>query len=389
MNDVKIKLSDLRKQIQQYMILQRKQAADVFQGKGTEQKLEHVIFADPRKSYLNGEYVDRLVLFLRGTGCTWVNDTGGCTFCGFWNATNFGVKISNQEYLQQVKQALLDRKIDAKKYKIISLYNDGSLFEEREIEFEVVLQICRMIAEKLPIQRIVIETKIIDLDETKIIALTQALPEIELEIAVGFESANQLVRDLCINKNFSNQIFEKNVEMLQNNGVRLVPLIIVKPPFLTEKMAIEDLVASLIYLDSFNLPRIDLELATIEQHTLMHDLWKHELYTLPRLWTVCEVLKRRETLELKTEIYISPPNYTVEALAYSENCSACNSVVTEAMNTFNRTQAASAFDGITCECETSWQQLIDENQPTVLLTHIAFTFQTLLEKENLIEGIME
>jgi len=380
-----MKQSDLRKQIQQYMVLQRKRAADIHQMDRAHQKLEHVIFAEPRNSYLNGEYVDRLVLFLRGTGCTWANDTGGCTFCGFWNATNFGVKISNQDYLNQIKQALQDEHIDAQNYQIISLYNDGSLFEEREIEFEVVLQICRMIVEELSIHRIVIETKIIDLDESKIIALTKVLDGIELEIAVGFESANHLVRDLCINKNFSKPIFEKNVEMLQRHGVRLVPLIMVKPPFLTEKMAIEDLIASLIYLESFNLPRIDLELATIEQHTLMHDLWRHKLYTPPRLWTIREILKQRETLELNTEIYLSPPNYSVEALAYSENCPACNPVMTKAMHSFNRTQTANAFDFITCECETPWQQLIDDSKPTDLLTHIAFTFKTLLEKENLIK----
>jgi len=377
-----MKRSDLRKQIQQYMAQQRKRAAAVYQQERTHQTLDQLIFAEPRKSYLNGAYVDRLVLFLRGTGCTWVNDTGGCTFCGFWNATNFGERIANQDYLHQIKQALLDRDIEAQNYQIICLYNDGSLFEEREIEFEVVLQICRMIVKQLSIRRIVIETKIIDLDEAKIIALTQTLDGIELEIAVGFESANHLVRDLCINKHFSDHIFEKNVEMLQRHGVRLVPLIMVKPPFLTEKIAIDDVVASFSYLEPFNLPRIDLELATIEQHTLMHNLWQHKLYTTPRLWTIREILKRRETLGLKTEIYISPPNYTVEALAYSENCPACNPAMTKAIHTFNRTQTANAFDFITCKCETPWQQLIeDESKPTDLLSHIALTFHKLLEQE--------
>ncbi len=380
------KQNELRTQIRQYMTRLRKQAATVHhvQIHRSHQELEEVIFTDLRKSYLNGEYVDRLVLFLRGTGCKWVSDNGGCTFCGFWNATNFGEKIPNEDYFHQTTQVLLDSEIDAKNYHIISLYNDGSLFEEREIEFDVVLKICQMIAQLPSIQRIVIETKVIDLEEEKIVALTQVLGETELEIAVGFESANQLIRELCINKNFSAPLFEQKVEMLQRHGVRLVPLIMIKPPFLTEKMAIEDVVASLVYLESFNLPRIDFELATIEKHTLMHDLWKHDLYTPPRLWTLNEILNRRETLELKTEIYISPPNYTVKALAYSENCSDCNQDMNNAIQAFNRSQTATAFNGITCECKMPWQQLIqNDRKPANLLTHIESIFQNLLKTETL------
>lgn len=233
-----VKQSELRSQIRQYMTKLRKQAAHIHR---SHNELEEVIFTDLRKSYLHGEYVDRLVLFLRGTGCTWANDNGGCTFCGFWNATNFGNKIPNEDYLHQVSLVLSNSDVIAQNYPIFSLYNDGSLFEEREIDFDVVLQICSMIAEVPSARRIVIETKVIDIEEEKIAALKKVLGTIELEIAVGFESANETVRNLCVNKNFSLELFEEKLEILQRHGVRLVPLIMLKPPFLTEKMAIEDI----------------------------------------------------------------------------------------------------------------------------------------------------
>jgi len=92
------------------MVGLRKQAATDHQEPihRSHDELEEVIFTDKRKSYFHGEFVDRLVLFLRGTGCSWVSDHGGCTFCGFWNATNFGEKIAKEDYLHQVSHVLAD-----------------------------------------------------------------------------------------------------------------------------------------------------------------------------------------------------------------------------------------------------------------------------------------
>jgi len=367
------------------MVGLRQQAATNHQApvERSHDELEKVLFTDTRKSYLHGEFVDRLVLFLRGTGCTWVSDNGGCTFCGFWNATNFGEKIPNEDYLHQVSQVLADPEVGVENYPIISLYNDGSLFEEREIAFDVVLTICQMLAKLPSIKRIVIETKIIDINEEKVAALTQALGTIELEIAVGFESANEVIRNVCINKSFPLPIFEKKTDLLQRYGVRLVPLIMVKPPFLTEQMALDDVVASLVYLEPFNLARIDFELATIEAHTLMHDLWQQGLYTTPRLWTLKAILEQRDALGLKTELYISPPTYSVESLAYSENCPSCNPAMQQAIHGFNRSQSVSAFDGIECACKASWQKnLQDEIQPDDLLPHIETVFGQLTANKN-------
>jgi len=238
-----------------------------------------------------------------------------------------------------------------------------------------------MIAKIPTVRRIVIETKVIDIHEEKIVALTQVLGDIELEIAVGFESANEVIRNVCINKSFPLHIFEKKVEVLKRHGVRLVPLIMLKPPFLTEKMALDDVVNSLIYLEPFHLARIDFELATIEQHTLMYDLWQQGLYTTPRLWTLQTILEQRDALGLKTELYISPPTYSVESLAYSENCPSCNPAMQQAIHGFNRSQSVSAFDGIECACKTSWQQTLhDEIHLDDLLPHIESVFGQLTAK---------
>jgi len=353
--------TELRNGIRDYMRDLRHRAAAEHAGEIDLLQLEQVVFTELRKGYLNGRYVDRIVLFLRGTGCSWVGSTGGCTFCGFWNATNFGVKIPADKYMAQVLRVMDDPSTKSQNFPIVCLYNDGSLLVEQEMDFSALKDICDLISKGKSVRRIVIEAKVIDITENKIAELKEHLNGKELEIAVGFESANELIRDLCINKGFSRVVFESKVRLLQQYDVNLVPLIMVKPPFLTEKQAIEDVIESLKYLEQFKLPRIDLELATIEDNTIMHDLWKYGLYTTPRLWSVIEILRVRAALALRTPLFISPPNYTVAAKDYSSNCPRCTDATVAAIEEYNKHFSdVDVFDSLDCTCRVEWENSLNQ-----------------------------
>lgn len=339
--------------------------------------LQKIVFCDRRKGYLDGQYVDRIVLFLRGSGCNLANRTGGCTFCGFWDVTTFGSKIRDEDYIQQVENVIKDVKLDFSQYPIVCMYNDGSMLEESEISLNVVLGLCRKLAARDHVKRIVIEAKVVDITRKKVSQLREAVGSKEFEIAVGFESANELVRDHCINKNFERQQFETNYHLLKEYGITLIPLVMVKPPFLTESQAIEDVVNTFEYLEPFKLQRIDLELATIEKNTLVHELWECGMYTTPRLWSVIEILKRKEESGLKTPIFLSPPNYTATAYDYSLNCPACSDQVIEAIKEYNRKWDNSVFDSLECSCKEEWQKSLEINIPD---KHLLDQIESMLEK---------
>lgn len=341
------------------------------------ERLQKIVFCDIRKGYLNGQYVDRIVLFLRGSGCNLANRTGGCTFCGFWDVTTFGSKIKDEDYMLQVENVIKDEELNFSQYPIVCMYNDGSMLEESEISLNVVLGLCRKLAARGHVKRIVIEAKVVDINRKKVSQLREAIGSREFEIAVGFESANELVRDHCINKNFERQQFETNYHILKEYGITLIPLVMVKPPFLTESQAIEDVVNTLEYLEPFNLQRIDLELATIEKNTLVHELWESGMYTTPKLWSVIEILNRKEVLGLKTPIFLSPPNYTATAYDYSLNCPACSDQVIEAIKEYNRKWDNSVFDSLECSCKQEWQKSLEINIPNI---HLLDQIENILEK---------
>lgn len=377
----------LRKQIRNYIRRLREQARHENLPKLVSIQPSKVVFTEERKGYLDGQYVNRFVLFMRGTGCSWVTQSGGCSFCGFWDSTNFGQKITDADNMAQVVNVINDDSIDFEQYPIICLYNDGSMLVEDEISFKALLDICSLLAKRPHVKRIVLEAKVIDINEEKIPRLVEVMNSKELEIAVGFESAEEIVRDLCINKTFADSIFRAKAEILKRNGVSLVPLVMVKPPFLTEVQAIHDVVNTLQYLEQFDLKRIDLELATVEDHTIVHDLWHHGLYTTPRLWSVIEILRRRDELNLRTPLYLSPPNYTATAKVYSSNCPECNSVVADAIEVYNRRFAdISVFDSLDCDCKRDWAEAIkDDSTDVSLQNQIETVFKTLLERQQIRE----
>lgn len=319
-----------------------------------------VLFTEERSGYYNGNNVKRLVLFLKGTGCTYAMKNGGCTFCGFYNATNFGVKIPDKDYIEQVNNSL-EHIDNLDTYPIICLYNDGSMLKEEEISFQVVFNVIKQLSTISTVKKIVLEAKLEDIDEEKLILL-RSITDKEIEIAVGFESANPIVRDVCINKSFELKIFEEKVNITKKYKISLIPLLMLKPPFLTEEEAINDYIDSLIYLEKFGLSRIDMELPTIELYTLMNELWKQRLYTPAKLWSVIKIIEIRSQLNISTPLYISPTNYSVQAEAKASNCDICSNDIYLAFEEFNLTGDSLVFQKFNCLCKQEWEKLLLEEK---------------------------
>ncbi len=342
------------------------------------------VFTETRKTPLNRKIVDRLVIFLRGSGCLWVEQGGGCTFCGFYNATNRGKKIADSDYFAQLNNTLGEYGDRIKSFPIMSLYNDGSMLSEKEISFSVLLKLIEQLSKINTLKRITLESRISDITEEKISALRKSTDK-ELELAFGFESANALIRKICVNKNFTNRRFLEICEMLNRHRIDPIALMMLKPPFLTENEAIEDAVKSIEFLNSAKIYRIDIELPTVEKFTLTHQLWEKGLYNPMMLWSVARILERCSELQFMTPIYISPPRYTVPSLAVSSNCALCDSVFFRAFEEYNLSGKIGLFHseklGGFCNCRRRWEKILIEQRGDENLLERVQNIMNRLEKE--------
>jgi hypothetical protein len=349
--------------------------------------VDRPVCTEIRKTQYKGALVQKLIVFLRGTGCSSIEQNGGCTFCGFYSATNHGIKLERKNFLNQLQFAFDLHKKELNQFPVISLYNDGSMLSEQEISLDVTLEMIRTLSTFKNLQLITTESKLQDITEEKILKIKNATDK-ELELSFGFESSDPVVRRLCINKNFTNKKVIEISKLLKAQNFSCTALVMLKPPFLSEQEAIDDAVKSLEFLENTEIDRIDIELPTVEAFTLTHELWKMDLYKPIMLWSVVEILKRKHELNLKKKIYVSPANYTVRAIATSSNCNLCNENFSHLFMEYNKANDISVFDNLTCECKHDWnQRLIPSSLEQLPLANRVGKMMDAIEKIPQIVGI--
>lgn len=116
----------------------------------------------------------------------------------------------------------------------------GSYLNDAEVPEAAQLEIFERIGQ-MPFERVMIDTRIEYVTLEKIRALKAKLrPDQKLEIAIGLESANNLIRELAILKGYSLDQFENAAQVLASEGVDILIHSLVKPALITEGEALED-----------------------------------------------------------------------------------------------------------------------------------------------------
>ncbi len=272
------------------------------------------LFRELRIAHFDQKPRARLTVFLRGKGCSWAEKTGGCTFCGFWSATNMGGVMASEDFLEQIRNGLSNLSVREAEAWELAIYNDGSLLDESELPFHTLIEMIQIAKSLHGFRRLVLECKASDVSDSKVSRLVKHLGERELLLAMGYESSNPLVRDLCINKGFTEGAFNRAIEILRSHNAIATALVIVKPPFLTDDEALVEVVSSIQQLDKLGLHRIDLEITTIQEFTLVELLWKKGLFQAPSRVFLERMLSAIVQLAHRTTVFVSPTKYSPELL---------------------------------------------------------------------------
>lgn len=285
--------------------------------------------------------------------------------CGFWNETTRGREVVTAEaFVNQFKDAL-DR-FDLQRYQILGLYNAGSFLQEKEIPFAAVEEIFHLATEHLPkLRRVTIESRVEYINKQKLRSLQNILgSDIQLAVGMGFDSEKEIVRNLIISKGVSKEGFERAVEVTRRLGVRSVVYLLLKPPFLTEREAIEDAVKSTLYVSSVGPTEIHYETVTVETDTLVDQLYTSGLYRPMWLWSIIEILKRVRSFAMP---YMTPLRYIAQALDGPHNCPVCTEIVTERIyNRYCMDWDLAHFADLDCPCRAEWSEVV-RKEPSLSL----------------------
>lgn len=285
------------------------------------------------KERYHGEVVDCLTVILRTRGCSW----NKCLMCGYKRDTNPNVTTSDLK-------SQMDKALKKGRAKILKIFTSGSFFELGKDFRDYVYDLVK----KHGFEKLIVESRPeyvykVDEDIDKI--------DFELEVGIGLETSNDFVRDVCINKGFTFDDFKRAAEFLRGKGFRVKVYLLLKPPFLSEREAIEDSLKSIE--DVKNLADVvSLNPTNVPSNTYLETIWKKGLYRPPWLWSVVEILKRANV-----EIISDPVG--AGSLRGPHNCGRCDKEVLKAIREFSLTQDKSIFENLSCRCLKIWEKVLE------------------------------
>ncbi len=294
------------------------------------------------KEVIGGKAVDAGVIILRTSGCSHFR-TGGCTMCGYNIESDRS--ISEKDIVKQFTDALTGLG-DAG---MVKVYTSGSFLDEHEMPAGASSHILKECEDKGA--RLLIESRPEYITNESLDRILSAHEDIEL--AIGLESANDKVLKHSINKGFTVADYDRAATLMKEKGVDLRTYVLLKPPFLTEKEAVEDAVATAEHAAPFSYS-ISVNAVNVQKGTLVERLWKDWSYRPPWLWSVLEVAGRCAGLGPK--LLCDPTGGGTQRGAH--NCGECDQVILDGLKAFTVSQDISRLARPECGCREMYSTVL-------------------------------
>jgi len=302
-----------------------------------------------------GHKIDTLTIIFKTSGCWW-GRLGGCTMCGFvYDSAQ--TSPSAADFESQLDRALL-KAADFGKF-MVKIFTSGSFLDEREIQPEVRKSILQRLGNDKRIVKVMVETRpefVTDDVMRDCLGILSDPGDTKFEIAVGLETSSDLIRKDSINKGFTFLDFANAAETAKRHGATLKVYLLLKPPFLSEGAALEDMVRSVDdaaqYADT-----ISINQCNVQRGTFVESLWQKGQYRPPWLWSIVEVLKR--TKHLHPDLTIMSDPVGAGSKRGPHNCRTCSHDVADAVREFSITQDVGVFDNLSCDCIELWKKVIE------------------------------
>lgn len=332
----------------------------------TETKWEEPAEWAVKYSNLYGKPKKALTITLTPAGCTWAA-AGGCTMCGEFEGSLKFSKIPAEFHIAQFASAAAKY---VKKYQPtwLRIEQEGNFINEEEVMEEAQFTILRLASLLKGIDRITIEARPFYITEKKVKKMKEALDgsDVELEIGMGLEAENDVIRNVCVNKGERKEDFERAVKLLNENGFFPLAYVLLKPPFLTEAEGICEAIKTIRYANSIGFKRISLEPMSLHKYTVVDALANAEQYQVPWLWSVLQVInecKDIPELGVGGVGYYPRPKYLAQNHHKSTYISEdCNKNVWQRLKDFSENRDINVFIDLECECQQEWKSECEKQE---------------------------
>lgn len=286
-----------------------------------------------------GQKVDAMVMIMRTNGCCWVRE-GGCTMCGYREASLGGV--TEDDLLKQLDQALSRYRDEP----FVKIYTSGSFLDDNEVPPSVRAKIFEAFK---GCQRILFESRPEFITDESLADVPA-----NVTVALGLESSDPQVLETAVHKGFTPDDILRAGTLLKSKGLGVRTYLLLKTPFMTERMAIEDAVRSARFADQFS-DEISVNPLNVQRGTYVERLWKRGDFRSPWIWSLIEVF-RRLSGTVDARVMSSPSGGGASRGVH--NCGECDKAALDAVERFSYTQDPADLD-VKCECQAKWRAYLE------------------------------
>jgi radical SAM enzyme (TIGR01210 family) len=297
---------------------------------------------------MDGKVVDTLVAVLRTGGCSHYRDSAGCTMCGY-SAETPDRPPTEEDLLAQLEQ-VASRREGAP---WVKLYTSGSMLDPEEVPPRVLETVLETFGDA---EMLTVESRAEHVTRERLQAL--GFPE-RREVAIGLESGCDQVLEGSINKGMALEDFRMAASQVRDVGLALRAYVLLKPPFLTEREAIDDALEAVMEAVRAGATHISINPVNVQADTLVDHLHHRGEYEPPWLWSVVEVLERGGRDLPPGSRLLSAPTAGGKARG-AHNCGQCDVQVLQAIE-FHRLSGDLEELGRVpdCGCKVRWRTQLE------------------------------
>ncbi|MDF1556612.1 MAG: archaeosine biosynthesis radical SAM protein RaSEA [ANME-2 cluster archaeon] len=302
---------------------------------------------------LDGKPVDSLTIIFCTTGCYWGLGEG-CTMCGYINESADSPPLDD-DLLAQLDHAAV--KISPQT-SLIKIFTSGSFFDQKEISQSARTRILETISKMKTVKKVVAETRPEFVTKERLVDTLNVLDryDIRFEIAMGLETSSDTIRKDCINKGFTFDDFARASKTAADVGVTTKAYLLLKPPFLSEKTAVDDMLLSISDTVAYA-STISLNLCNVQNGTLVEELHNRKDYRPPWLWSAVSVLKKAK--EMFPHITFMSDPVAAGSKRGPHNCGECDKEVAQVLRDFSISQDLAILSDVDCRCYSLWEKVME------------------------------
>lgn len=265
-----------------------------------------------KKDRLRNNIGKEFTIILKTKGCSWaLGEYGGCSMCGYIQDAALedieadSIKAQFDYALEQKKEEIINDKDDY----ILKIFNSGSFFDDEEMNPEVREYIYESIAKINKIKELVVESRVEYLSSKKLKKIKNDLQNKYIEIGIGLETVDDYIRNRYVNKGLTYKEFLEAVSLCKEHDIGVKAYLLLKPPFLSEKSAIDDAANSIRTLIKLGIETISLNPLNIQKGSLAEKLWYQNRYRPPWYYSLFKCLKKSITQnDLKSVRIVCDPS---------------------------------------------------------------------------------